>query len=130
MSDMDPASEYDIEQVSGAWLASRAVGSATDDWVENWQVRREMSGDYTAIWRFVVKLCENVASNDSETIGLIGAGPLWDMIYTWPDKALSLIEAEVATNRTLVEALSIIVTDESLVRERIDAILARHGGSG
>lgn len=89
-----------------------------------------MNGDYEAMWRFVLKLCEDVAHDDSELIAMIGVDPLNGMIITWPDEALALIEAEVATNSTLREALSIVLTDSPTVRDRIDAILGGHGPQG
>ena len=122
---MEPVSERDIEQVSAAWLATQAAGGFSDDWVERWQTRQCMDDNYMAMWRFVLKLCEGVA-DDSEIIGMIGAGPLWSMVNRWPDTAVGLIEAEVPTNPTLLKALSIILTDEPSARNRIDAILVRH----
>lgn len=125
MSDAEPVSERDIEQVSASWLASQAADNPPEDWVESWQGERRMGGDYTAMWRFVLKLCEDVADDDSDMIGMIGVDPLNSMIITWPDKALTLIEAEVATNPTLHEALAIVLTTEQPVRDRIDRILER-----
>lgn len=127
MSDMTPASDRDIERVSASWLASQAADEAPDDWVEQWQTKRCVDGDYMAMWRFVLRLCVDVSDDDSETIEMIGVDPLNGMIITWPDTALTLIEAEVVTNSTLLEALSIVLTDSPIVRDRIDAILARHG---
>jgi hypothetical protein len=127
MSDLEPASESEIEQVSASWLASQEAGDAPDGWVENWQDERYMSGDCIDIWRFVLKLCEDVAADDGEMIGMIGAGPLWAMFYRWPDRALALIEAEATTNQTLLKALSIVLTDSPAVRDRINAILGRDG---
>jgi hypothetical protein len=125
MSDMEPVSNSDIRQVSAAWLAARSADEPVDDWVIDWQDRRGIRGDYMAMWRFVLKLCEDVRGDDSETIGMIGVDPLWSMIYRWPDETLALIETEAPKNPTLLKALSIVLTDEQSVRDRIDAILAR-----
>ena len=124
MRDLEPASEQDIERVSPAWLASRAADEALADWVENWQDTRCFRGDYMSMWRFVLKLCEDVVPDDSETIGMIGVDPLWSMIYRWADETLTLLEAETGKNPTLLEALSVVITDDPAVRDRIDAILA------
>jgi len=82
------------------------------------------------MWRFVLKLCEDVANDDSDMIGMIGAGPLHDVIDTWPDAALTSIEAEVDATPTLLRALSIVIAPTALAQQRIDAILARHGQGG
>jgi hypothetical protein len=125
-SDAEPVSESDIQRVSAAWLAFQSADDSPEDWVEDWQDKRRSQGDYMAMWRFVLRLCEDVRGDDSETIEMIGVDPLWSMIYRWPNETLTLIEAEVPRNPTLLKALQIILTDESSVRERIDAILARH----
>ena len=102
MGDLDPFSEQDIEQVSAAWLASQATEEPPDGWVERWQTRRCVDGDYMVMWRFVLKLCQEVAADDSDTIGMIAADPLWCVIDNWPDRALTSIEAEVETNPRLL----------------------------
>jgi hypothetical protein len=123
--DKEPVSESDIQRVSAAWLASRSADESLDEWVIEWQDERLWQGDYVAMWRFVLRLCEGVRDDDSEIIGMIAADPLWSMIYRWPDETLTLIEAEVPKNLTLLKALPIILTDEPSVRERLDAIIAR-----
>jgi hypothetical protein len=127
MSHMEPVSESDIQRVSAAWLASQSAGDSPDGWVIDWQEERRGEGDYMAMWRFVLKLCKSVAGDDSETIGMIGADPLWFMIYTWPDETAGLIEAEVPKNPTLLRVLAGTWTQGFPIRERLDAILARHG---
>ena len=79
------------------------------------------------MWRFVLTLCRNVAPSDHETIGMIGVGPLYDMIRVWPETTFAAIEAEVGTNPALMQALSGGVTSTQAARRRIEAILARHG---
>jgi hypothetical protein len=125
MSDMELVSDSDIRQVSAAWLAARSADDPVDDWVEDWQDRRGIRGDYMAMWRFVLRLCDDVQDGDSDTIGMIGVDPLWSMVNRWPDETFSLLEGEVAKNPTLLEALSSVITDDPAVRDRLDAILAR-----
>lgn len=122
--DAEPVSESDIQRVSAAWLASQSADEP-DHCVIDWQDERRSQDDYMTMWRFVLRLCEDVRGDDSETIGMIGADPLWSMIYRWPDEILTLLEAEVSKNPTLRKALPIILTDEPSVRERLDAIIAR-----
>jgi hypothetical protein len=59
---------------------------------------------------------------------MIGAGPLWGMFYRWPDRTVGLIEAGATMNPTLRKALSVVLTDSPVVRERIDAMLGRDVG--
>jgi hypothetical protein len=127
MGDLEPVSDRDIDRVSAAWLASQAGDEHSKDLVESWQDTRFIGDDYEAMWRFVLKLCEDVEPDDTETIGAIGVDPLWGMVNRWPDTTLRLAEAEAATNPTLVQALAIVLTSEQSVRNRMDAILARHG---
>ncbi len=127
MSNSGPHSDWDLEQVSAAWLAAVSTDMPPDDWVERWQDERRMDGDYAAMWRFVLSLCKKVATEDDETIGMIGAGPLHDSIDTWPDRTLRAIEADAGVNRTLLDALSTVVAPDIAIRERIKAILARYG---
>ena len=127
MNDKQPTSDADIEQASAAWLARRAAGDAPPEWVQDLQLDWVRFGDYEATWRFVLRLCKGVADDDRDTIGMIGADPLHDLIVTWPDAVLTSIEAEVVTNPTLLQALTTIVTQTQHIRGRIDTILARHG---
>jgi hypothetical protein len=124
MSNRQSPDESEIAQASGSWLASQRAGEAPDDWVESWQDERRIADDYMAMWRFVLKLCDDVDREDDETIGMIGAGPLWGMCDRWPERTLTLIEAE-GVNPTLVKALAIVVTSDPAVYDRIDGILGR-----
>ncbi|HEV3322343.1 MAG TPA: hypothetical protein VG147_09160 [Solirubrobacteraceae bacterium] len=125
MSDMEPVSDSDIQQVSAAWLAARSADESVDDWVEDWQDERRIQGDYMAMWRFVLRLCDDVQDNDSDTIGMIGVDPLWSMVNRWPDVTFTLLEGDAAKNLILLKALSSVITDDPAVRDRLDAILAR-----
>jgi hypothetical protein len=116
-----------VEQVSASWLASQAAGDSPEGWVESWQSRWYRPDDYMAMWRFVLKLCEDVASDDSKAISMIGVDPLNSMMIRWEDETLMLIEAEVASNPTLLKATSILLTTSDAVEDRLDAILARYG---
>jgi hypothetical protein len=126
MNDRKPTSDADIEQASAVWLARRAAGDAPPEWVQDLQLDWVRLGDYEATWRFVLRLCKGAADDDRDTVEMIGADPLHDLIVNWPDAALTSIEAEVDANPTLLQALATIMTETQPIRRRIDAILARH----
>lgn len=108
-----------------AWLECQRTGLDFYDWVENQTLEWMHSGDFTAMRDFVLELCET--ADDQQTIERIGVGPLYDMVRIWPDLTLKLVEAEADTNPSLLQALSIVMTSKASVRQRIDAILGRHG---
>lgn len=116
-----------------AWLAYQKAWNTNQseaeqhDWVIEQQDDWLLHGDYNSMWRFIVKVCEDVASDDEDMIGMIGAAPLENMIVTWPDTALGLVEVEVGRNPTMLRALAGVWTQGLPIRERLDAILARHG---
>ena len=95
-------------------------------WVNDLEDRWRRDNDYAAMWRYVLKLCDDVAVDDTHTIGMIGAGPLENLVVRWPDEALPAIDIEVANNRVLLEALATTWTQGLAIRDRIDAILERH----
>jgi hypothetical protein len=68
-SDLESPNEREIERVSASWLASQEAGDPPDSWVESWQDDRCMADEYMAMWRFVLKRCENVTADNDETIG-------------------------------------------------------------
>jgi hypothetical protein len=127
MSNVEQPSDSDIARASTAWLAYQATEDEQYDWVIEQQDDWLLRGDYDSMWRFILKLCEDVASDDDDIIGMIGAGPLENMIVTWPDTALRLVAAEVGRNPTMLQALAGVWTQGLPIRERLDAILARHG---
>jgi hypothetical protein len=127
MSDMDQPNDLDIAQASTAWFAYQATEDEQYDWVINLQNQWRENGNYEAMWRFILKLCKDVANDDDDMIGMIGAAPLEDMIVSWTDTALSMIEVEVEKNPTMLRALAGTWTQGLPIRERLDAILARHG---
>lgn len=116
-----------VEQVSAAWLATQAADDPPEAWVHHWETKLAMRGDYMAMWRFVLKLCEDVAGDDSEAIVMIGVDPLTTMMIQWEETTLTLIEAEVVRNPTLLKAVAVLLASSDAVWDRLDAILARHG---
>ncbi|HWY89934.1 MAG TPA: hypothetical protein VNY31_04620 [Solirubrobacteraceae bacterium] len=127
MSDVEQPSDSDIARASTAWFAYQATEDEQYDWVIDLQNDWRENGNYEAMWRFLLKLCMDVANDDDDMIGMIGAAPLEDMIVTWPDTALRLVEAEVEKNPTMLRALAGTWTQGLPIRGRLDAILARHG---
>jgi hypothetical protein len=126
MSDFEQPSDSDIVRASAAWFAYQATEDEQYDWVIDLQNDWRENGNYEAMWRFLLRLCMDVANDDEDMIGMIGAAPLEEMIVTWPDTALRLVEAEVQKNSTMLRALAGAWTQGLPIRGRLDAILARH----
>lgn len=128
MSNAEHPDDADIARASAAWLAYQATEDEQYEWAINVQDRWLIEGAYEAMWRFLLLVCADVEDDEDEIIEMIGAGPLENMIVTWPDAALRLVEAEVETNPTMLRALASTWTQGLPIRERIDRILAHHGG--
>jgi hypothetical protein len=124
VSNVEQPTDSDIARASAAWFAYQATEAEKYDWVRDLQDRWREDGNYEAMWRFVLELCKDVANDDDDMIGMIGAAPLEDMIVSWTDTALRLVEAEVKKNPTMLRALAGTWTQGLPIRERIDAILA------
>jgi hypothetical protein len=127
MSNSSHPDDSEIERAAAAWLSCQGKGERAPSWVHDLTDSYVDSGQNEAMWRFVLRLCARVSPGDVETIDMIGVGPLYDMISAWPDATLGLIEAEVATNPTLLRSLSVGITSKQPERQRLDAILARYG---
>ena len=124
---MSPPDGQEITRVSEAWLLLQATKDAQYDWSVDLKEAWREAGDYSAMSRYVLQLCRDVAPDDGESIGMIGASPLEDLIETWPDMGLLLVENNVESNPVLLQALKSVWARQPAVRERIDAILAAHG---
>jgi hypothetical protein len=118
----------DIERAAAAWLSCQARGDGPPVWVVELTMHCLRLGHYAAMWRFVLLLCAGAAPDDSETIEMIGVGPLFSMITRWPEATLASIEAEVDSNPTLLRSLAVGITSMQPARQRLDAIVARCGG--
>jgi hypothetical protein len=127
MSAVKKPSDSDIARVSAAWLAYQATEDEQYDWVMDVQSKWQRYDDHDSMWRFLLKLCVDVPNDDDDLIGMIGAGPLEEMIVTWTETALALVETEVETNPTMLRALAGVWTQGLPIRERLDTILARNG---
>jgi hypothetical protein len=73
-------------------------------------------------WELVSALCVAVTDATRRAILSIGAGPLEDMIKSFGDQALDLVQTEMANNGVLTQALRGVWVDEPL-RTRIDNML-------
>ena len=123
---MSSPDDQEIARVSEAWLLLQATKDTQYDWsVDSKEAWRE-AGDYSAMSRYVLQLCRDVAPDDGESIGMIGASPLEDLIEIWPDAGLSFVERNIDSNPALLQALKSVWARQPAVRERIDAILATH----
>ena len=124
---MSSPSNEEIARVSKAWLALQATKDPQYNWSVDIKEEWREADDYSAMSRYVLQLCRDVEPGDNDTIGMIGASPLEDLIEGWPDAALVLIEGEVNTNPVMLQALKAVWTRVPAVRQRIDAILAARG---
>jgi hypothetical protein len=118
--------DAEIARVSDGWLRYQAGEDATYEWALFEQDEWFTDRDYSAMERFVRRLCRDVEAGDEHGIGMIGAGPLEDLIVAFPERALDFVEAEGEVNPIVLQALAgVWLHDDSAVRARIDAILAR-----
>jgi hypothetical protein len=72
-------------------------------------------------------LSEEVPESDIDTVEQIGVEPLWSLVHEWRDETLTAVEAEASTHPRLLQALAVVIPPDQVARERIQAILARHG---
>ena len=124
---MPSPSDEEVARISQAWLALLATRDSQYEWSVDAKETWREADDYSAMSRYVLQLCRDIAQDDGERIGMIGASPLEDLIDAWPDAAVSLVEREVENNPVLLQALKFVWTRQPAIQERIDAILAAHG---
>jgi hypothetical protein len=124
---MSSPDDEEIVRVSKAWLALQATKDPQYEWSVDAKEQWREAGNYSAMSRYVLQLCRDVAPDDDDAIGMIGASPLEDLIEEWSDDALSLVEREVDTNPVILQALTFVWARVPTVRQRVDAILASRG---
>jgi hypothetical protein len=122
-----PPSDERVAKLSRAWLDSNPADGGPPYWVQGEQLDWVGRGDFESYWRFVLRLSEDVADDDTETIEQIGVDPLWTLVNYWPDAALDSIEGEAGTHSKLLQALAMVIPPTDVAGMRIDAILAAHG---
>jgi hypothetical protein len=116
-----------VAELSGAWLDSNPADGGSPYWVQGEHLDWVGRGDFESYWRFVLRLSEDVADDDTETSEQIGVDPLWTLVNYWPDAALESIEVEAGTQYKLLQALAVVIPPSDVTGMRIDAILAAHG---
>lgn len=125
----DDAMNKDIQRLSHDWVASKRrgargdrVATALDDEIVDALIDMRRPREPEA---FVRDVCKTVAPEEEWVVCCIGAGPLEEMLTTWPDLALRFLEREAEGCETLREAL----TNRWItpLGERIDNILTKHG---
>jgi hypothetical protein len=118
-----------IERASQSWLAARAAGQPPSEWVHDLQMEWLSTGQLECMCQFILGLCEKVAPDDVDTIGLIGADPLLDLLLSFPDGALRAIEEMADQQPVVIDALFAIARGSQSHRSDIETLLARHGRS-
>jgi uncharacterized protein DUF6869 len=129
----DNASNEGVQRLSREWVAAKrrqargdSVDAARDDELVDELIEMRRPGEqeaFEAYGAFVRDVCESVAPDEEWVVSSIGAGPLEDLLRTWPDLALTFIEREAEQCETLREAL----TNVWVLEERVDSILAKYG---
>jgi hypothetical protein len=110
--------------VADGWLTAQMSGDFPPNWVERQTTQWQMEDDRDAMWQLILLLCRRITAQDNDTLELVGTGPLWELVHTWPDAALTLLEEEAPSNPRLRIALAVVMTDNRGATERIAAILA------
>ncbi len=133
MTDGDSASNDGVQRLSRDWVAAKRreaqgdrLDAAQDDEIVDELIEMRHAGDHEAFEAyaaFVRNVCQNVAPDEGWVVSCIGAGPLEDLLRTWPDLALRFIEREAERCETLREAL----TNVWVLEERVAGILAKYG---
>jgi hypothetical protein len=116
-----------VRRASQSWLAARAAGRAPDEWVHDLQMEWLSTGQLERMCQFILGLCEKVAPGDDDTIGLIGADPMLDLLLSFPDRALRAIEEMADQQPVVIDALFSIARGSQSHRADIETLLARHG---
>jgi hypothetical protein len=107
-----PADADDEEDESG-WWAAEAVMSA------------RFNGGLPLQWRVILGLCAAVDPDDEWVIGMIGVGPIEEILFEHGDRAMDLIEPAADVDRILHQALTSVWCHSEPIRPRIDRYLAR-----
>ncbi len=135
----DDALKDGVQRLSRDWVASKRrgadgdrVATARDDEIVDALIAMRRAGKpeaFEAYEAFVRDVCATVAPDEKWVVSNIGAGPLEDLLRTWPDPALKFIEREAEQCETLREALTNVWITP--LGDRVDSILAKYGkGSG
>jgi hypothetical protein len=113
----------------GYWEDTRVGNAVHDDehplW---WGAAAVMTArlDPELLWRVIQKLCATVDPASASSIGMIGVGPVEDLIRRDGTHAMDLLEAEADRDPIMLTALESVWCNEP-ARSRLDALLARHG---
>ena len=91
------------------------------------RVEFAINGDMDRLWAVIQELCARTDPEDLETISLIGAAPLEELLVTFGDAAMDLVEPAVDKSTTLLRALAMVWGWNAPVRPRIERALELRG---
>jgi hypothetical protein len=115
-------------QVARDWVASERTGLPQYVWaVDEKEIWFYEKNDWSTMERFIRAVCAVATSDESHVVGMIGASLLEDLIHAHPERAIAFLQAEVAVNHVLAEALGSVWCDQPELRERIEEIRGRAG---
>jgi hypothetical protein len=95
-----------IVYIAREWIAYQRSEEPRYEWAVDESYDWIAGDDYLALERFVRALVAQVDCNDGHVLGMIGAGPLEDLVEADPERALAFLEAEIESNTALREALT------------------------
>jgi hypothetical protein len=78
-------------------------------------------------WRVIRSLCALVDPEDSDTICMIGVGPMEDLLMGHGDDAMDLIEPAADGDEVLLDALAYVWGFSLAVRPRVERYLRAKG---
>jgi hypothetical protein len=114
-------------EIADAWLAYQARKDDADFWAREAVMEFAINGDMDRLWAVIQELCARTDPEDLETISLIGAAPLEELLVTFGDAAMDLVEPAVDKSTTLLRALAMVWGWNAPVRPRIERALELRG---
>ncbi|HEY4451788.1 MAG TPA: hypothetical protein VGN13_09365 [Solirubrobacteraceae bacterium] len=115
-----------IAAVARDWLGFQRTELRRFAWaVDELHIWLAEEEDWSAIERFMRAVCAAATIDEAQVVGMIGAGPLEDMIDARPERAIAFLESEIEDNHVLADALASVWCDKPDVAARIDEIRRR-----
>ncbi len=95
-----------MTDLAEVWCRWYDAGAGDDEWAEQEVLAGLSAGAWSVQRSWLVVLALLAAAPNDKVLGIIGAGPIEDLLAREPDKVAELIAAEAPGNRPLRLALS------------------------